>query len=158
MALGRPSSYRAEYAEQARKICLLGATDEFLANFFGISVATVNKWKEDHPDFSEALKDGKDRADAEVANSLYRRALGYSCDAVKIVTVSRSSDPAKPEQKTVEHDLVAYREHYPPDTTACIFWLKNRQKHRWRDKHDVEHGGADGGPIQVSISKGDAAL
>jgi hypothetical protein len=58
-------------------------------------------------------------------NSLYHRAIGYSYDAVKIFMH---------DGKPVE---VPYREHVPPDVAACIFWLKNRRPHLWRDKHDM---------------------
>lgn len=128
---GRPSRYRAEYSEQAFRLCLLGATDADLAGFFAVSEQTINAWKQAHPKFLESLKAGKDEADANVAKSLYRRALGYSHDAVKIVA----------DAKTGTEHTVPYVEHYPPDTTACIFWLKNRQRTKWRDKQDVEHSG-----------------
>jgi hypothetical protein len=134
---GRPSSFREEYSEQAFKLCLLGATDKQLADFFEVSEQTLNAWKKARPEFLESLKRGKDQADATVAQSLYRRALGYSHDAVKIF-----NDQGKPL-------VVPHTEHYPPDTTACIFWLKNRQKDKWSDKQDHEVTGKDGGPIQT---------
>lgn len=130
---GRPSSYRPEYAEQARKLCLLGATDADLARFFGVADATVDNWKQAHPDFLGSLKAGKEEADAKVAHSLYRRAIGYSHRAVKIF-----ADP-----KTGAELQVPYLERYPPDTTAQIFWLKNRRPGEWRDKQQHEHS-ADG--------------
>jgi transposase-like protein len=136
--VGRPSKYQAAFAEQARKLCLLGATDKELADFFGVAESTLNLWKQDHKEFSESLKAGKDQADAEVAEKLFRRALGYSHDAVKIVA----------DAKSKEEHIVHFTEHYPPDTTAAIFWLKNRQKAKWRDGQSVEHTGKDGGPIQ----------
>lgn len=135
---GRPRSYKPEYAEQARKLCLLGATDVEVADFFGVTERTINRWKVDFPEFCHALKLGKEEADDRVEKSLYRRALGYSHEAVKIF--------ANPT--TGAEQIVPYTEHYPPDTTACIFWLKNRKKEDWRDKHDHEHTGKDGGPVQ----------
>lgn len=139
MPAGRPSAYKPEYAEQAFKLCLLGATDADLGNFFGVSEQTINAWKSSHSEFLESLKNGKDSADANVANSLYRRALGYSHEAVKIFA----------DVKTGAEQVVPYTEHYPPDTTAAIFWLKNRQRKNWRDKQDIEHSGKDGGPIET---------
>jgi hypothetical protein len=123
---GRPSSYREEYAPLAGRIALLGATDADLARILEVAESTIAKWKVDHPEFSESLKEGKEVADAEVAKSLYRRALGYSHDAVKIVA----------DAKTGKSVQVPYVEHYPPDTVACIFWLKNRQPRLWRDKQE----------------------
>lgn len=140
---GRPTLYRPEYAEHARKLCLLGAIDKELADWFDVSEATINVWKLEHVEFSGALKDGKAKADALVAHSLYHRALGYKHDAVKILTV------ADGENQGSHVEQVPYTEHYPPDTAAAIFWLKNRRPDLWRDKLTQEHVGKDGGPIQV---------
>lgn len=126
---GRPSAYRAEYAEQARKLCLLGATDKDLAEFFGVDERTINRWKDDHAGFCQSLKAGKEEADATVAERLYSRALGYSHKAVKIFMPANAEAPVYAD----------YVEHYPPDTTAAIFWLKNRRRAQWRDRQDVEH-------------------
>lgn len=132
--MGRPSNYRDEYAGQAEKLCKLGATDRELGDFFGVSEQTINAWKKAHPAFLEALKRGKECADAEVAEKLFRRATGYSHPAVKIFANPSSGDVLREE----------YTEHYPPDTTAAIFWLKNRRPDLWRDKHTQELTGAGG--------------
>ena len=125
---GRPTKYKAEYADQAYKLCLLGATDDKLADFFGVNVLTINRWKKDHKEFCNSLKAGKDEADAVVAQSLYKRATGYERKTVKLAQVDGTFTDAKEIMEDV-----------PPDTTACIFWLKNRQKASWRDRteHDV---------------------
>jgi hypothetical protein len=136
--LGRPSRYREEFAEQAMKLCRLGATDKEVADFFGVDVATVNRWKLKHPGFRESLKSGKDAADAEVADRLYKRACGYSHKDTKFATF---------EGKITDRE--EYEKHYPPDTIACIFWLKNRRPDLWRDKVGLEHTGPNGGPIQT---------
>lgn len=139
--MARPTSYRKEYAEQARKLCLLGAIDKELADFFEVCPETIDNWKKRHPDFVEALRFGKAGADANVADRLYQRAMGYSHKAVKIF-----GDP-----KTGDHLEVSYMEHYPPDTTACIFWLKNRRPDLWRDRHDLQHSGqVDTGVLRVA--------
>lgn len=137
---GRPSSYRAEYAQQAVKLCRLGATDKDLAAFFEVDEATINRWKLAHPEFCESLRDGKAIADAEVAEKLFRRATGYEHKAVKIVA----------DAKTGAEHQVEYVERYPPDTTACIFWLKNRRPDLWRDRIDNTHSGPNGGPLAVA--------
>lgn len=117
------SSYQAEYAEQARKLCLLlGADDRELAGFFDVAPATLQEWLASVPEFAAAVRAGRTLADADVADRLWRRALGYSHDAVRIFSH---------QGKALE---VAYTEHYPPDTAACQFWLKSRQPDRWRDK------------------------
>lgn len=123
---GRPSSYRAEFAKQAYSLCLLGATDADLARAFDVSEQTVNAWKSAHPDFLESLKAGKEQADAKVAQSLFRRATGYSHRAVKIFCNAGVVTEAP------------YIERYPPDTTAAIFWLKNRRPDQWRDRQPEE--------------------
>lgn len=130
MGAGRPSKYKPEYAEQARKLCLLGATDEEMASFFEVCVATVNTWKEEYPEFLEAIKSGKVIADAEITDRLFKRATGYSHPDIDIRVIDGS---------IVETPLI---KHYPPDTAAAIFWLKNRQKDKWRDKVQTEHSGA----------------
>ena len=111
MPAGRPTSFQPEFAVQAEKLCRLGATDAELAHFFEVDEATINRWKHVQPDFRASLKRGKAEADGDVANALYRRAIGY------------------------EHD----GKHYPPDPTSCIFWLKNRRPDLWRDAHKQEH-------------------
>lgn len=123
---GRKSEYQKEYADQALKLCLLGAIDKELAEFFSVSVQTLNKWKKDYPEFLESLKKGKNIADANVASRLYNRAIGYSCKATKFATSEGRITDSK-----------EYIEYYPPDTTAAIFWLKNRQPEKWRDKKEV---------------------
>ena len=125
--MGRPSSYRGEYAEQAMKLYRLGVTDQEIADFFDVSVATLNRWKHVHPDFMESMKRGKMHADANVADRLYQRACGYSHVAVKFVT-----------HKGIITDREEYVKHYPPDTQACIFWLKNRRPDLWREKVEIE--------------------
>jgi hypothetical protein len=141
--MARPPKYRDEFAEQARKLCLLGATDADMADFFEVDERTVNRWKQDHHAFCQSLKDGKAVADANVAQSLYRRALGWETEAVKIVA----------DAKTGAEHIVPYVERYPGDTTAQIFWLKNRRPDQWRDKQNVEHSGSIGTPELTVVVK-----
>lgn len=126
---GRPTKYQEAYAGQAFKLCLLGATDVALANFFEVDEATIYRWKDRYPEFCEALKAGKFRADAEVANKLYQRALGYSHPEDKIFQYE--GDPV----------IVPTMKHYPPDVKAAIMWLQNRQPELWRDKQEVVMSG-----------------
>lgn len=142
--MGRPSKYKPEFNDQAAKLCKLGATDREVADFFEISEATLNNWKIQHPGFLESLKLGKEEADNRVEQSLYRRAMGYSHDEVHISNFQG------------DITITPITKRYPPDTTACIFWLKNRKPAEWRDK--IEHTGAAGGPFQVVLSVSDAGL
>ena len=123
---GRPANYKKEYDEQAYKLCLLGATDKEMADFFNVKEQTINNWKKNHPSFFESIKRGKIVADANVAKSLYNRALGYYHPEDKIF-----NDNGEPI-------IVPTVKHYPPDPTAAIFWLKNRKPAEWREKRDVQ--------------------
>lgn len=123
---GQPTSYKDVYCEQARKLCLLGYTDKDLADFFEVCEATINNWKTTHPEFLVSMKKGKDIADADIANSLYHRAKGYEQPEDKIFI-----DNGKPL-------IVPTSRHYPADPTAMIFWLKNRQPAKFRDRKDFE--------------------
>lgn len=136
--MGRPTKYQDKYAEQVYKLCLLGLTDKELADFFEVDESTVNNWKLQHPDFLESIKKGKGYADAHVADRLYQRAMGYEHDEDQIF------------QYQGEPVVVPTKKHYAPDTAAGIFWLKNRQPSKWRDKIETEITGPNGGPIEVS--------
>jgi hypothetical protein len=131
------SRYLPEFAEQARFLCGLGAIDKDLAKFFNVSVLTVQNWRKAHPAFATAVAEGREPADENVVRSLYQRATGYSHDDTDIRVV---------DKEIIETDIV---KHYPPDTTACIFWLKNRLPELWRDISRREHTGAGGGPVKV---------
>lgn len=133
--VGRPTKFKEEFVEQAFKLCLLGATTKELADFFEVSIDTICEWMHVHPEFSEALNGGRERADAQIAKSLYRKALGYSHPE----TVIHNHNG-----QIIKTEII---KHYPPDTTACIFWLKNRQPKKWRDKIEVSN--------EVKLSKAD---
>jgi hypothetical protein len=121
-------------------LCLLGATDKKLADFFEVEESTINEWKLVHADFAESITRGKEAADAEIAQALFHRAKGYSHPEVDIKVVA---------SEIVQTPLV---KHYPPDTAAASLWLRNRQPKLWRDKQDLEHSGPDGGPIPHSLT------
>ncbi|NLO71973.1 MAG: helix-turn-helix domain-containing protein [Porphyromonadaceae bacterium] len=137
--MGRPSAYKEEYAMQALKLTLLGATDKELADFFGVRESTLNNWKKKQPDFLESLKKGKEIADANVASKLYSRAMGARLTVqqpqkLKQITYHENGKK-KSETETVR--VVDLEVEQPPDTTAIIFWLKNRQPDKWRDRKEV---------------------
>ena len=127
---GRPSKYREEFAEQVYKLCLLGATDEELADFFEVDDSTLYRWRQEHDAFREATTRGKMLADAEMAESLYRRGRGYSHEAIHFATLGN------------EVTETPYTKHYPPDTQAASLWLRNRQPAKWRDKAEVHVTGS----------------
>ena len=100
-----------------------GLTDEQLAEKMGISRSTLSDWKNKFSDISDALKKGKEIVDFEVENALLKRALGYDYQEER---VERSDKDGVKVIQTLKH--------VPPDTTAQIFWLKNRMKKHWKDK------------------------
>ena len=126
MPAGRPSDYRPEYAEQAEKLCRLGATDIQLADFFEVNESTIHRWAQSFPEFCKSRKVGKDESDSQVERSLYRKATGYEFESEKIFCVEGQVIRAKT------------REFVPPSDTAMIFWLKNRKSKEWRDKQEIE--------------------
>jgi len=128
--LAKRATYQESYAAQAEKLCLLlGATDKDLAAFFEVPVHTIVRWRAKYPNFSQAVTRGKMIADAQVAESLYRQAVG-TC----VVTRKKAFADAK----TGKEIIVEYTETLPPNTVAGIFWLKNRQPAQWRDRPKVE--------------------
>ena len=127
--VGRPSTYKEEFAEQAAKLCELGATDRELADFFKVDTRTIYRWRNQHQEFCQAVIAGKGNADARVERALYNRAVGYTFDSEKIF------------QSQGEIIRAATLEHVPPDPGAAMNWLKNRQPDKWRDKQEHEHSG-----------------
>jgi hypothetical protein len=114
-----------------------GLTEEQIATNMGIVRSTLNEWKTKFPDISDTLKRGKAIVDIQVENALLKRALGYT-----YVETTREQvidyDPNTGE-KTGSHMEITktVTKEVQPDTTAQIFWLKNRKPDVWRDKRDV---------------------
>ena len=138
--MGRPSKYKPEYAAQAGKLCLLGATDAQLADFFDVAISTIALWKVQHKEFSGAIKVPKAEADDRVEQSLYRRAMGYEHDEVDVKVIDK------------EVVITPIRKYYPPDSTAMIFWLKNRRPDEWRDKVDHALQNPDGSALNMTVT------
>lgn len=106
------------------EMALLGATEAQIAKALDVSWNTFATWKNSNPELLETLKGAKEQADDVVCKSLYKRALGYSHPDVHISNFQG------------EITVTPITKHYPPDTVACIFWLKNRQPLNWREKAD----------------------
>lgn len=143
---GCPTKFKEEFIEQAFKLCLLGATDAKLADFFDVHVDTIYEWKKVHIEFSDALKRGKYAADSVIAESLYNRAKGMVIkeqQAIKLTTKKQGEDkdgnPTKMFGQTEHIEIVTLEREIPPDPVSTIFWLKNRQPKEWRDKQDIDH-------------------
>jgi len=136
--IGRPTKYQPDkYPEMAMRHCLLGATSDQLSDLFEVSPSTIDGWMVKYPKFLCAIREGRENADAHVANSLYHRALGYSHPEEKIFC--NNGELVRTETT----------KHYPPDTAAAFIWLKNRHPDLWRDRKEIT--GPDGGAIQVEV-------
>src|SRR5713101_3413324 len=125
---GAPTLYRPELADLARRLALLGATDQEMADALGIDQVTLDRWKTRHKEFRIAIQHGKIRADAEIAESLFNRARGYRHEATKIFMPAGAAAPV----------YAPYVKHYPPDTNAALAWLSRRQPEKWKDRKEID--------------------
>lgn len=122
-----------------------GDTDQIVADRIGINVGTLYEWKNRYPEINEALKRGKEVIDLEVENKLFKRAMGYEVEEEKTYISESGGVITKRKEIT--------KKHIPPDTTAQIFWLKNRRPEFWRDRQDMNISSDD--PVSVVIDYGD---
>lgn len=123
---GRPTLYQEDYVEQVYKLCILGATDKDIAEFFNVRESTINNWKIKHPEFLESLRRGKMMADADMAVSLYKRGMGYSHPETHVSNYKG------------EITLTEIIKHYPPEVGAAFLFLKNRHPDKWKDKIELK--------------------
>lgn len=118
---GRPTKFTDALAARIMKLAEKGLTMKQIAAKVGVSPRTLFMWQATREDFMHTLKESKSVADELVVGALFSRAVGYSHEAEKIFCSEGMVVRAK------------YIEHYPPDVTAGIFWLKNRQPDQWRN-------------------------
>lgn len=113
-----------------------GLTDEQIAHNMKISSSTFYKYKDEHSEISESLKKGKEIIDYEVESSLLKKCFGYNAKIKKNMKVKRVEyNDEGYKSNEYEEIIEVYDEvHVPADTTAQIFWLKNRKNDKWRDK------------------------
>lgn len=126
---GRVSGYKNEFARQAGHLCNLGASTNDLAKFFQVSTDTIYRWAVEYKEFAKAVRVGKDLSDERVVMSLYNKALGYEKEIEKEIVT-----------KNGEVKIVKDKIYIPPSDSAITFWLKNRRRHEWRDRHEHEIG------------------
>ena len=126
----------------------MGATDDDVAESFGVTQKTINNWKQAHPEFLQALGEWKEGADSKVGDSLYKRAIGYDYDETRIKekeivtrlpdgTFVPSTDDAG--NRLVEREVTVTTKHVKPSESAAAMWLYNRDKDNWRDSRHVDH-------------------
>lgn len=121
--------HRIDMLRRARECGRAAMTDFEVAEEFGVSHVTINRWIAEDPAFADALHLGRDLADQRVERALFHRAIGYSYQSEKIMTRTLPDGGS-------EIVRVPIIEHVPPDKTAMIFWLKNRRADLWRDVVD----------------------
>lgn len=140
---GRPTEYNPKFALWAASLSRQGMTEKEIAKSMGIGLTTLRRWRLEYDEFRIAIKESKGIPDAEIEAALYKRAIGYEIEEVKIISIpkiqpgkdkkSATSAVATKIEKTVKHVV--------PDVTAQIFWLKNRMPEQWRDVKKTEHSG-----------------
>lgn len=142
--MARPSKYETHVAprlEEVKDWCRNGATDEEIAKRLGISYSSFKEYKKEFSAFSATLKESKDIVDSQVESALLKRALGYDYEE----TTQERNDKGQLVVTKVVHKQVV------PDTTAQIFWLKNRRPDKWRDK-PVEDTGEEDNSVSVTLT------
>jgi len=138
---GRPSVYREEYADMAETAAAeFGAIDAQLAKLFKVEPRTIAVWKK-KKGFADALKRGKAIANEKVTRSLFQRATGYD------YTEQRQAKRSDGMQ-----EMVLFKRHAPPDVTACLKWLFNREPKEWREHRDtLENAGEPITPVTINV-------
>lgn len=142
--MAKSKRYLKKYVKTAAEMCKLGATDQNLADAFGISVRTLGRWKVEHKEFWQALKTNKSAFDDQVEAALFQRAMGYSCEETKIHVI---------DDKIVETTVT---KHYPPESRAALAWLYNRRGKYWHPKPTDEDEDNVPEPQKITIEVVDA--
>jgi len=136
---GRPGKYYTHVEPRLIEIegwARDGLIDEQISKNLGVAYSTFKIYKKKYSDLMAALKKGKEVVDREVENALLKRALGYE------YTETTEEPIIDPKTGKIEMGISKkVTKHINPDTTAQIFWLKNRKPEQWRDKKDFEHSG-----------------
>ena len=145
--------YSSEYAEQAYKYSVLNAPDALLASFLGLpDIKVLEAWRQRYPDFAQAIREGREVADASVSLSLLKRAQGYNIPYRKVY---RHADITQVDVETGEkaHPIKAIEEgmnHVPASMEAIKMWMHTRRPELWpvdmRPKGPVDPSGK---PIEM---------
>lgn len=129
---GRPSKYvRDFHVPWTRSLARRGLTVAEIAKEIGVSKSTYCKWVSENEELSDALNEGRSIADSKVEDSLYRKAVGFTVTERKTILTTDKEGGSKPARVEILEREV------PPDTTACIFWLKNRMASVWREQNNI---------------------
>jgi len=142
--MARKTKYEDDFPLLAEGYAREGMIDKDIAAKLGISKDTFYQYIKKYPEFSDSLKRGKAPVDIEVENALLKRARGYEYEETTV-----EYEAAKKGEKASPKKIKKVTRQVAPDTTAEIFWLKNRKPKKWRDKQNVELSGEDGEPIKI---------
>lgn len=151
--MGRPTLYNPDKLILVEGWARDGLTNEQIAEKLGITAKTLYEWQKKYSEFRDALKKGKEVVDREVENALLKKAMGYTVEVKRAFKLKRV-EFSETGRKVAEYEEIVpgvEEVHVPADTTAQIFWLKNRKPHEWRDKRNLEVTGEDGAPFGVVI-------
>lgn len=153
--MARPSKYYTHVAprlEEVKDWCRNGATDEEVAKRLGINIDTLYSYKKKFSEFSESIKKGKEIFDSEVENALYERCIGGKVTLKRPFKVKRTIFENGKKVENEEVVYADYEEYVIPDTTAQIFWLKNRRPDKWREKPSEKFDGEGAGREGITIN------
>jgi hypothetical protein len=118
------SKYHAGFVHIVREMTLIGATGVELARLLGVCMRTIDQWQVDYPEFKHAILTARAKADEQVERALHKRALGYD----------------RQETYMSKDGPVNITKHYPSDTNATQFWLRNRQRKAWVAEAAAQEG------------------
>ena len=137
------NKFKPQYPYQVYKLCLLGARDRDIADFFKVHRDTIFNWVTLYPEFAEARKRGKLAADAEVAHSLFTSAMGATLNKQKVLSSG---------------DIIDYQERLPPDVRAAEYWLKCRSRDKWNQKNQIKLVNDQTNPLAFLLADTDNSL
>jgi len=147
MAGGRPTKYEKKFNRQVEQLARLGATEQEIADFFGIDKATLTRWKNKYQEFCTSIKKGRLPADVRISESLYRRAQGFKYTETTFEKIGTQEELEDGSDEAVTKDLYKKKvqtKYMPADPASIFFWLKNRRGkvspidgQPWRDRQDI---------------------
>jgi hypothetical protein len=136
---GAPPKWKPEFVEEARRMAEAGYTDLQMMEEFDVKRTTFYRWKKDFPEFKDAIKIAKEEPDNQMERSLYHSGKGFEYfEEVPVKVKDVEYENGRKVKETERVEVIQVKRTVPPNSTAQIFWLKNRRPEIWRDKKEVE--------------------